>query len=114
MLVHTVYLVGDILVASWAFVGLHSPPKNAHTKHHESRSRIVFVFSAFLNDWGGCSFDGFRGMQDKLERVDSSQWRALLYSLCFMHSVVQVRANMVLTGLRVRKVNRADIQETTV
>lgn len=29
-------------------------------------------------------------IQDKLERVDSSQWRALLYSLCFMHSVVQV------------------------
>ena len=28
--------------------------------------------------------------QDKLERVDSSQWRGLLYSLCFMHSVVQV------------------------
>ncbi|CAN0297940.1 unnamed protein product, partial [Scytosiphon promiscuus] len=30
--------------------------------------------------------------QDKLERVDSSQWRALLYSLCFMHSVVQVKS----------------------
>ncbi|CAN0438741.1 unnamed protein product [Ascophyllum nodosum] len=29
--------------------------------------------------------------QAKLERVDSSQWRALLYSLCFMHSVVQER-----------------------
>ncbi|CBN78680.1 dynein heavy chain [Ectocarpus siliculosus] len=29
--------------------------------------------------------------QDKLERVDSSQWRALLYSLCFLHSVVQER-----------------------
>ncbi|CAN0142261.1 unnamed protein product, partial [Pylaiella littoralis] len=29
--------------------------------------------------------------QDKLERVESSQWRALLYSLCFMHSVVQER-----------------------
>ncbi|CAM9708915.1 unnamed protein product, partial [Ectocarpus fasciculatus] len=28
---------------------------------------------------------------DKLERVDSSQWRALLYSLCFLHSVVQER-----------------------
>lgn len=29
--------------------------------------------------------------QDKLERVDSSDWRTLLFSLCFLHSIVQER-----------------------
>ena len=29
--------------------------------------------------------------QDKLERVETSQWRNLLYAICFMHSVVQER-----------------------
>jgi dynein heavy chain len=29
--------------------------------------------------------------QDKLERVDSVQWRALMYAICFLHSVVQER-----------------------
>ena len=29
--------------------------------------------------------------QDRLERVETSQWRALLFTLCFMHSVVQER-----------------------
>ena len=27
--------------------------------------------------------------QDKLERIESSQWRCLLYALCFQHSIVQ-------------------------
>ena len=29
--------------------------------------------------------------QDRLERIETSTWRALLYTLCFMHSVVQER-----------------------
>ncbi len=29
--------------------------------------------------------------QDRLERIDSPQWRQLVYVLCFLHSVVQER-----------------------
>lgn len=29
--------------------------------------------------------------QDKIERVDTAQWRQLLFSLCFLHSIVQER-----------------------
>ena len=29
--------------------------------------------------------------QDRLERVDTAQWRQLLFALCFLHSVVQER-----------------------
>jgi dynein heavy chain len=29
--------------------------------------------------------------QDRLERVETSQWRQLLFALCFMHSIVQER-----------------------
>jgi dynein heavy chain len=29
--------------------------------------------------------------QDKLERIESTQWRTLLYGICFLHSVVQER-----------------------
>ncbi|OQR97844.1 dynein heavy chain, outer arm [Achlya hypogyna] len=29
--------------------------------------------------------------QDKLERIETAQWRALLFALCFLHSVVQER-----------------------
>ena len=27
--------------------------------------------------------------QDRLERIDTEQWRQLLFNLCFLHSVVQ-------------------------
>ena len=29
--------------------------------------------------------------QDRLERIESSTWRALLFSLCFLHSIIQER-----------------------
>lgn len=29
--------------------------------------------------------------QDRLERVESMQWRQLLFALCFLHSTVQER-----------------------
>ena len=29
--------------------------------------------------------------QDKLERVETAQWRNLMYAICFLHSVVQER-----------------------
>ena len=29
--------------------------------------------------------------QDRLERIDTEQWRQLLFNLCFLHSVVQER-----------------------
>jgi dynein heavy chain len=29
--------------------------------------------------------------QDRLERIDSPQWRQLVYIMCFLHSVVQER-----------------------
>merc|ERR1711939_869140 len=29
--------------------------------------------------------------QERLERVDTSQWRQLLFDLCFLHSIVQER-----------------------
>ena len=29
--------------------------------------------------------------QDKIERVDTTQWRQLLFALCFLHSIVQER-----------------------
>lgn len=33
--------------------------------------------------------------QDRLERVESMQWRQLLFALCFLHSTVQVLLHQI-------------------
>merc|ERR1712072_1441966 len=49
--------------------------------------------------------------QDKLERIEDSSWRTILFTTCFLHSVVQERGQYVSVGWNVAyEFNMSDLQ----
>ena len=56
----------------------HSPPQVTNEPPAGLRAGLLRSYNTIVD-------------QDRLERIDAPAWRQLVYALCFLHSVVQVR-----------------------